>query len=325
MTTLSQPSLWELNLVALAHEALTPQHPPDQATGPSARLAEAYAYCEAHTAVHSKSFYWASQLLPAPKRQAVRALYMFCRVADDLVDLGNRAEAQHALAGWRAEIAHPAPTHPVALAWQDTCARYAIPAVCVQHFLQGVERDLHHQPYRNFDDLALYCYGVASTVGLLSMHIIGYTSEAALPYAVKLGVALQLTNILRDVGEDARNGRLYLPAEELAAFGLSPAEVRAGQVTERWRAFMRFQVARNRQLYAESQPGIACLAPEGRLAIAAAADFYSGILNDIEAHDYNVFDRRARVSGWGKVRRLPRLWWQNARPQGLTASARRAL
>ena len=161
--------------------------------------------------------------------------------------------------------------------------------------------------------MAAYSYGVASTVGLMSMHIIGYSDSDAVLYAIKLGVALQLTNILRDVSEDWRRGRLYLPLEELAAHGLSEADVEAGQVDDRWRAFMRFQIARNRDLYAEALPGIAFLNREGRLAVAAAAELYRAILNDIEAHDYDVFSRRAYVNAWNKLRRAPGIWWRSRR------------
>ena len=142
------------------------------------------------------------------------------------------------------------------------------------------------------------------------MHIIGFAGPEAIPYAIKLGVALQLTNILRDVAEDLRNDRIYLPIEELDAFGIHDTDLQAGQVTEAWRAFMRFQVQRNRQLYAEAWPGIAMLNADGRFAIAAAADLYRGILDDIEAHDYDVFSRRAHVTTWGKLVRLPGIWWQ---------------
>jgi 15-cis-phytoene synthase len=179
-----------------------------------------------------------------------------------------------------------------------------VPARYVEQLLDGVGRDLAQQRYQTFDELAGYAYGVASTVGLMSMHIIGYAGPQAIPYAVKLGVALQLTNILRDVGEDRRAGRLYLPAEELAAFGLTEADLAAGRVDERWRRFMRYQIRRNRRLYAEAWPGIALLNRDGRLAIRAAADLYRAILADIEAHDYDVFSRRAHVSAWGKLRRL---------------------
>ena len=144
--------------------------------------------------------------------------------------------------------------------------------------IDGVARDLDQARYATFDDLTAYAYGVASTVGLMSMRIIGYRSAAAIPYAIKLGVALQLTNILRDVGEDWRAGRVYLPADELAAFGLSEEDVARGQVDDRWRDFMRFQIERNRRLYAEAWPGIELLNEDGRFAIAAAGDLYRRIL-----------------------------------------------
>jgi len=159
--------------------------------------------------------------------------------------------------------------------------------------------------------LTEYAYGVASTVGLMSMRIVGYRSAAAIPYAIKLGVALQLTNILRDVGEDWRAGRVYLPVEELAAFSLAEADLSRGQVDDRWRAFMRFQIERNRRLYAEAWPGIELLNKDGRFAIAAAGELYRRILDDIEAHDYDVFTRRAHVSTLRKLLGLLNLWWSS--------------
>jgi 15-cis-phytoene synthase len=150
---------------------------------------------------------------------------------------------------------------------------------------------------------------------LMSMHIIGFSGPEAIPYAIKLGVALQVTNILRDVAEDWRAGRVYLPQEELATFHLTEADLATGQVNERWRAFMRFQIARNRRLYQEAWPGIARLQPEGRLAIAAAARFYEGILENIERRDYDVFGGRAQVGAWGKLRKLPGLWWETRQIQ----------
>jgi phytoene synthase len=154
---------------------------------------------------------------------------------------------------------------------------------------------------------------VASTVGLIVMHIIGFQGSAALPYAIKLGVALQLTNILRDVGEDWQAGKLYLPIEELAEFGLSEADIAASCIDDRWRRFMRFQIERARTLYREAEPGIMLLDADGRFAIGAASTLYRSILEDIEAHDYDVFHRRAHVGLWGKLRRLPKAWLMSNR------------
>lgn len=274
-------------------------------------LEQAYAHCETLTAVHSRSFYTASSLLPDDKRRAVRALYAFCRITDDIVD-NPTGDIDSELNAWRVNALSPNPPVDdlVALAWADTRTRYQIPQQYARQLLNGVARDIFQNRYDTFDELAAYSYGVASTVGLMSMHIIGFERPESIPYAIKLGVALQVTNILRDVGEDWRNGRLYLPQEDLQAFGLSEADIDAGVVTERWREFMRFQIARNRQLYTEAWPGIGMLHKDGRFSIGAAAGLYSGILDDIEAHDYDVFSRRAHTSKWGKIRRLPSIWWR---------------
>ncbi len=176
-----------------------------------------------------------------------------------------------------------------------------------------MKRDLTQKRYRTFSDLAEYSYGVASTVGLIAIHITGFSGDEAIPYAVRLGVALQLTNILRDVAEDFKAGRVYLPQEELEDFGLSDEDIAAGRVTDRWRRFMRFQIQRNRALYNDSWRGIALLDPDGRLAITAAGKLYDAILTDIERHDYDVFSRRAHVRLTGKLGHLPGIWWMSRR------------
>jgi phytoene synthase len=154
----------------------------------------------------------------------------------------------------------------------------------------------------------------------MSMHIVGFESQDAVRYAVKLGIALQLTNILRDIGEDWQAGRLYLPLDELAMFGLNESVVAAAHVDGRWRAFMRFQIDRVQHLYDEADPGIALLNADGRFAIAAAAKLYRAILNDIQAHDYDVFHHRAHVGLWGKLSRLPSIWWNSSASSALYSS-----
>lgn len=309
-----QTQAWERNLLALAHEALNSDSHHGLADIDGELLAEAYAVCEQLTAENSRSFYWASALLPEEKKLAARALYAFCRVSDDIVDRGDEHPAAR-LERWRkkATTHHPPADDMVAVAWADARARYAIPLRYAEQLIDGVARDMVQNRYATFEDLASYCYGVASTVGLMSMHIIGFAGGEAIPYAIKLGVALQLTNILRDIGEDWRLGRCYLPQSELAQFGLNEEDVAAGQVSDRWRTFMRYQIERNRQLYAETMPAIALLDADGRFAIRAAAELYQGILDDIEAHDYDVFTRRAYVSTWGKLRMLPGIWWRSRR------------
>lgn len=275
------------------------------------RLKLAYALCDAITAEHSRTFFLASSLLPRRQKRGIRALYAFCRLSDDAVDTSG-GDRQANFQQWRQRILEPKPAEDdlVALAWADTRTRYHIPTIYVNQFLGGVAADLTTTRYETFADLAEYCYGVAATVGLMSMHIIGFSRQDAIPYAVKLGVALQMTNILRDVGEDWANGRLYLPQDELTAFDLTEADIAAKQVDERWQEFMRFQIQRTRQLYAEALPGVALLHRHGRLAIAAAAELYRAILEDIERHDYDVFNRRAYVSGQDKLARLPGITWR---------------
>lgn len=309
---------WEHHVLALAQEgdlghplSIAPVH---VSGSDNQRLQAAYEACSALTAKHSRSFYLAARLLPATKRPAMHALYAFCRVSDDMVDRA-RGNAGETLALWRARTLENASAGDlgaaqaqVALAWRHARQRYSIPLCYARQLLDGVSRDLHQNRYQTFEELATYAYGVASTVGLMSMTITGYSGPQAIPYAVKLGIALQLTNILRDVGEDWRAGRVYLPQTELARFGLCERDLAAARVDARWRAFMHFQIARNRRLYAEALPGVALLNPDGRLAVAAAARLYRAILSDIEAHNYDVFNRRAYVGRTRKLLELVGAW-----------------
>ncbi len=310
---------WEETLLMLTDEAEQSGGNAGQLRiqGNSATLQRAYAECDAITQRGSRTFFTASGLLPAAKRRAIRALYAFCRRSDDIIDSAQRsADAEESLGAWRRLILSyaPPPQELIATAWADTRARFNIPQRYAEQLIDGVGRDLRQNRYNTFSELTTYAYGVASTVGLMSMHIIRCSDEEmvpeAIPYAVRLGVALQLTNILRDVGEDWLANRLYLPLEELAAFGLTEEDVGAGRIDNRWRAFMRYQIARTRRLYAEAWPGIMLLRPDGRFAIAAAADLYRAILEDIEKRDYDVFRHHAHVSAWGKLRRLPIIRWR---------------
>jgi 15-cis-phytoene synthase len=312
MATIYTP-LWEHALLPLAYEAEHQNKAPTLVpVNNSALLDFAYNYCATVTSRHSRTFYLATSLLPPEKRRAMRALYAFCRVCDNIVD-NSTGDAEEELATWRqkALMPTPPPDDLIALAWADTRLRYQIPLHYAEQLIDGVECDLHQQRYQTFKDLATYAYGVASTVGLMSMHIIGFAGDQAIPYAIELGVALQMTNILRDVREDWYAGRIYLPMDEIATFGLTEADLGQGQIDDRWRALMCFQIERNRLLYAEAKPGIALLNSDGRFAVAAASELYSAILDDIEAHDYDVFSRRAHVSTWDKVHKLPSIWWHN--------------
>jgi phytoene synthase len=302
---------WEKRLLSLARQGMGDTAPLPAVEATPERLEQAYAKCDAITAEHSRTFHFASSLLPRDKRRGARALYGFCRITDDTVDR-LEGDAAGALAQWRRRATSPTPPEDdlVLLAWAKTRAAYRIPACYAEQLIDGVAQDLTTTRYPTFEELACYCYGVASTVGLMSMHIIGFAGPGAVPHAVKMGVALQMTNILRDVGEDWRSGRVYLPQDELATHGLSDTDIEAGCVDDRWRKFMRFQIDRNRAFYRDSWPGIALLHHDGQFAIAAAADLYSAILTDIEANDFDVFHRRAHIGLWGKIRRLPAIWWR---------------
>jgi phytoene synthase len=304
---------WERQLISLAGNIPHPSTRPFFSYwAGDAALQKAYKYAEAITASHSKSFHFASGLLPEEKRSAVRALYAFCRTVDDIVDEPSDDERESQLDYWRGMVEHASfsDNDLVAVAWADTIARCHIPHHYALQLIDGVARDLLQLRYQTFDDLATYCYGVASTVGLMSMHIIGFKTNDAIPYAIKLGVALQMTNILRDVGEDYRNGRLYLPREELAFYGIRERDIAEGRVTDNWRQFIKFQIERTRHLYKDSWEGVKMLEREGQLAIGAASVFYQGILDEIEKNDYDVFTRRASLSALGKVSRIPSLWWK---------------
>lgn len=256
----------------------------------------AYGYCDALTRLHSKSFYFATGLLPLEKRRSIRALYAFCRTSDDIVDQAAAGMAPQALAHW-VSLVHQRSTpadNPVLIAWNDTVQMYDISPELVDELLAGIAMDLTVTRYESFDDLWLYCYRVASVVGLLSMQIIGYVDEAV-DYAVKLGVALQLTNILRDIGEDATRGRIYIPQQDLARFGLTDADILERRASPQFEAMLRFQSARAHALYEASWPGVGMLNPDSRLAIAAAATIYRGILDAIHDIKYDVFSRRAYV------------------------------
>ncbi len=231
----AQIEAWEYALLARAYEAFNT--PASSIAAPVERyvFAQAYKYCSQLTRSNSRTFYLASRLLPGDKRRAVRALYAFCRATDDIIDhLPRLDDARRLLDDWSVRVGRPPNAYdPIPLAWADTKARYHIPHGYEVQLIEGIARDLRQQRYATFAELAGYCYGVASTVGLMVMHIVDFQSADALPYAVKLGIALQLTNILRDVGVDWQAGRLYLPLDELAQFGVTEADVARGVVDDR--------------------------------------------------------------------------------------------
>jgi len=281
-------------------------------------LENAYQTAEAITQEYSKSFHLATSLLPRSERRAVRALYGFCRATDNIVD--DPQTTQHTdLNWWRSEVNRDwqFQHNPVLAAWAHTRQRYGVPQIYGDELIEGCEMDLTRSRYVTFAELERYCYCVASTVGLMAMHILGTTTgvdyEDAKPYAIKLGVALQLTNILRDVGEDARRGRIYLPQEDMQRFNVTEDDIMRSKLDERTIRLLQFEIERAYHLYEEAWPGIGFLADKARFSVAVAADVYRGILGKIISNGYNVFTQRAFLTRSEKLRRLPVIWVRTQR------------
>lgn len=247
------------------------------------------------TARGSKSFYFATRFFPREVAEAAWRVYWFCRTTDDMVD---EADAPPDLDRWRrqleAALAGKVTGDEVLDGFASTARRFGIPARYAFELIDGVEMDLAPRRYETFEDLCLYCYRVASTVGLMMMHVIGFEGDPR-RHAIDMGIAMQLTNILRDIGEDLGRGRLYLPLDELHEFGLSPADLAAARRDARFRRLMQFQIARARRFYESGRAGLPFLHPRGRFAVDLASRIYSGILGRIEASGYDVFHRRAVV------------------------------
>jgi phytoene synthase len=264
----------------------------------------AWSLCTAIARAHGWTFFLASYGLPPVRRRAIHATYAYCRIADDIADgSANSIAAATALAAWERQL--ETPTHPVAVAFAAARAQYGVPMAPAHDLLTGIGMDLGPCRFATWNELRRYCYHVAGTVGLLVAPILGCQDEGALPHAVELGIAMQLTNILRDVGEDARRGRLYLPLDELAAFGCDPEAVLRGRPSGRFRELLAFQAARARGLYAEARRGLPALSPSGRLTTLAASELYASILTAIEESDYDVFGARAYVPNARKLGALP--------------------
>jgi phytoene synthase len=287
----------------------------------TAALAASYVYCERLARREAANFYHAFRVLPGSQRRAMCALYAFLRVADDLTDEpGTRARKQASLAAWRSDFRRALEgdySHPLHAALHHTIRRYDMPCAYLSAVLDGVEMDLFQQSYATFADLYRYCYHVASAVGLACIHIWGFADQRAELYAESAGIAFQLTNILRDLREDAARGRVYLPQEDLQRFGYRQEQLARGERDDRFRALMRFQVERARHYYDGARPLSVLLPPPGRAVFQVMLRTYRGLLDVIEARDYDVFSSRVRLSGWRKLglvmQALPtRLGWAGA-------------
>jgi 15-cis-phytoene synthase len=301
-------------------------------TMPQSSLEQSYELCRQATAHYSKTFYLGTMLMTEQKRRGIWAIYMWCRRTDELVD-GPKANTttSETLDEWESSLealfeGKPSDEYDVALV--DTIEQYNLDIQPFRDMIDGQRMDLYRSRYETFEELKLYCYRVAGTVGLMSAQVMGLESFSDRlqapwidPYnsyphelkdpteqAIALGIANQLTNILRDVGEDARRGRIYLPQEDLRLFNYTEADLIQGVIDERWRALMKFQIERARKFFAISEGGIRSLEQDSRWPVWSALVLYRQILDVVEHNRYDVFTKRAYVSGVRKFLSLPNAW-----------------
>jgi 15-cis-phytoene synthase len=265
-------------------------------------LEQSYRHCRAVARRRAKNFYYSFLLLPREQRNGMCAVYAFMRYCDDLSD--EPGASREPLERWRTALDHALAGrydgHPTLPAFHDTVKRYRIPHEYFHEMIDGVSSDLEPRRIRTFDELYRYCYQVASVVGLTTIHIFGFDSPAALPLAEKCGVAFQLTNILRDIREDGDRGRIYLPQEDLARFGVSAADLGAGKQTQEFTDLMRFEAARARAYYDESRPLLEVVSARSRPSLWALIEIYSRLLAKIEAANYDVLSRRIALTALEK-------------------------
>ena len=267
-------------------------------------LAQSYEECKRLNSLHGKTYYLATLLLPKNKRPYVHALYGFARYADEIVDdLASTLSPQekaNVLRTWSSgvltDLKAGTSTDHIGRALVDTAKKFDIPHQHFVDFLQSMEMDLTVTEYRTYDDLLEYVYGSAAVIGLEMVPILGYSNEAAFEAAKKLGIAFQLANFIRDVAEDLDRGRVYLPLDELAKFGVDRDMLERRILTPQIIEALKFQIARVRALQDEADSGIAYLDKESRPCIRAASELYCGIVDEVEAIGYDIFNKRAKTS-----------------------------
>jgi phytoene synthase len=266
---------------------------------------ESYAFCERVARTQAKNFYYSFLLLSRPQRQAMCAIYAFMRYCDDLSDAEGISDRAGAIARWQADLdaalAGSVPENPVWPAFSDAVARYRIPHEYFRAMIRGVSSDLEPRHIRTFPELYDYCYHVASVVGLTIVHIFGFEDPQALQLAERCGVAFQLTNILRDVREDAEHGRVYLPSEDLERFGVDPRELAGAAISPALRSLLAFEAERARAYYEESRPLMEMVDGGSRASLKALIGIYSRLLERISDSGYDVLRARVRVPAWEKL------------------------
>ena len=269
-------------------------------------------YCQQKAAASGSSFYYSFLFLPPLRRRAIIALYAFCREVDDVVDEVSDPDVAGAkLAWWRREIAAVfggRPSHPVALALQGIVHEFDLPEAHFQEVIDGMAMDLAQHRYLDFRGLELYCHRVAGVVGLMSAEIFGYVDPATRGYARDLGVAFQLTNIIRDVGEDARRGRIYLPQDELQRFGVPPSALLRGEYSAEFRQLMRFQTERAHAWYERAFAQLPAQDRKAQRTGLIMAAIYRTLLDEIASDGYKVLDRRTSLTPLRKLWLAWRTW-----------------
>ena len=273
-------------------------------------LAASYLQCKKLNSQHGKTYYLATLLLPPAKRPFVHALYGFARYADEIVDdlastLTDEEKAT-ALKGWGSQaikdIKSGESSDPVGRALVDTARRFSIPIEYFEAFLNSMEMDLTVNEYATYADLMEYVYGIAAVIGLQMVPVLGALSPEAYESAKTLGIAFQLANFIRDIGEDLERGRIYIPIEDLIHFGVSREDLHQKILTPKIIELIKFQIARVRELQKSAEPGIQMLEPSSRPCIEAASELYCGIVDEVEAIGYDVFNFRAKTSTWRRIK-----------------------
>ena len=284
------------------------------------KLQWAYSHCRDVTRKHAKTFYMATRFLPYHKQRSIFAIYGLCRYLDDLVDEAEdlvnqkkigKHEILNRLEMFRIELISTyrgvEHNHPILYSFADVLNKFNISLELPLTLLEGVKMDLDKSRYQTFDELYEYSYKVASVVGLMTSEVFGYDNPKALNHAVDLGIAMQLTNILRDVGEDLGKGRIYLPKEDLDRFNITEEELFERKLSENFVEMMKFQIDRARMYYESAGEGIEMLSKDSRLPVVLAKENYRRILNKIEENEYEVFNQRAYLNSTEKLSILPKV------------------
>ena len=272
----------------------------------------AYEHCQRITRSEAKNFYYAFRTLPARQRRAIYAAYAFCRVCDDIADGPSPLDEKQRLLADTRELLRQSQNgsvaDPVFTALGDAVATFGIPARYFEEVIDGVEMDLVRTRYESFDELREYCYKVAATVGLICIEVFGYSDSTANEYAVDMGLAMQLTNIMRDLKEDAQRGRIYIPLDEISSFGYTEEELQRGVMNYAFRNLMSHQAARARRYFDSGRRLMPLLPPQSRACPEVLIGVYSAILDRIESSEFDVYRRRIGLGTLEKLLLTGRLW-----------------